>query len=98
VTWQDALTKRQPGWNRKQRSDDRRGSTRILSDEQIEMVRYHHGHGLSMRAIGRLYGVSHPTIAKVLKRQGAYDVDAASFPAIRGDTAGGVECQVPALK
>jgi DNA invertase Pin-like site-specific DNA recombinase len=90
--WVAATTKRKPGWNVKRRPDDGRGK-RTLSDDQIEMVRYLHGHGSSMRAIARIYETSHPTISRVLKRQGAYDVDAASFPAIRGDTAGGVECR-----
>lgn len=66
-----AVEKRQPGWNRKVRADDRRGyANRKFTDEQEQEIaaRYAAG-GVSKNALAREHGVSQPTITAIVNRR-----------------------------
>ena len=65
--------KREPGWNRKTRDDDRRGYANAkLTVEQVREIRARKAPGVSNKVLGEEFGVTGVTIGDVLRRKGRY--------------------------
>jgi hypothetical protein len=72
-SWDKAIAKRDPGWNKKRRDDDRRGGKPLLHEQDVLRIRSLHAGGMTMREIGRRMGITHNTVSRVVRSVPPYD-------------------------